>query len=267
MSAEKVPFSHVVLVEIIAATTACTLLVAGITFYIVFRCAIAREHRENKSASSFRREDDVDHRNCIQGVRTLEKIVVDAHGKEVLYLQKVEGRQLRCFSTIWINPLDEEEKKEDKLQISQPAKDGHLEFTGSGLPPQQHSQPAAHISLSSFPERQTPSPSPPPPPPPPPPLPPIKKVSRPPPPPKIPAKRNTTEPPRQSPGALISPFKPPNTPRWNVHNTSKSEVLTEGSSTANGGVHTKMKALHWEKVNADVDHSLVWNEINDGSLR
>ncbi|KDO69817.1 hypothetical protein CISIN_1g0370511mg, partial [Citrus sinensis] len=31
--------------------------------------------------------------------------------------------------------------------------------------------------------------------------------------------------------------------------------------------HVKLKSLHWDKVATNVDHSMVWNEINDGSLR
>ncbi|KAL1818381.1 hypothetical protein ACET3Z_013250 [Daucus carota] len=260
MSADKVSSSPLSHVEIIAATTACTLLVAGIIFYVVFRRAIAREREKNKSASSFRREVDVEHMNCIQGVRTLEKIVVDANGKEVVYMQKVEGGQLRCFSTIWFNPLDEAEKRENKLQISEPLQDKHMELPGSGL---------STLQQNSQPERETPPLLTPPPPPPPPPL--MKAISRappPPPPPRIPAKRDPSEPPpRQSPGALVSPLKPPTAPRFQVHNKGRAEALTQGSSTTKSGIHKKMKPLHWEKVNADVDHSLVWKEINDGSLR
>ncbi|KAG5230092.1 formin protein [Salix suchowensis] len=58
------------------------------------------------------------------------------------------------------------------------------------------------------------------------------------------------------PRGLISSLKPPAVPRGRLNSKSR-----------NGNGHTKLKPLHWDKVTANVDHSMVWDEINDGSLR
>ncbi|KFK41428.1 hypothetical protein AALP_AA2G129600 [Arabis alpina] len=84
-----------------------------------------------------------------------------------------------------------------------------------------------------------------PPPPPPPPPPPVKKGPFPPPPP----------PPVRKVGALSSSAsKPPPAP------------LRGGASGGDGNGLVKLKPLHWDKVNPDSDHSMVWDKIDRGSF-
>jgi hypothetical protein len=40
----------------------------------------------------------------------------------------------------------------------------------------------------------------------------------------------------------------------------------ESSSGAENG-QVKMKPLHWDKVNTNADHSMVWDKIDGGSFR
>ncbi|KAL0342766.1 UNVERIFIED_CONTAM: Formin-like protein 8 [Sesamum calycinum] len=47
---------------------------------------------------------------------------------------------------------------------------------------------------------------------------------------------------------------------------SRAEEPSEEGVNKNGG-QMKLKPLHWDKVIANADHSMVWNEINDGSFR
>ncbi|XP_075503405.1 formin-like protein 8 [Primulina tabacum] len=117
-----------------------------------------------------------------------------------------------------------------------------------------------------------PPPSPPPPPqlapPAPPPLPllPKKGYLKPPPvPPGPPKLKPVPPPPPANRKGQIAQHKPPVPPK----ETGSSHVIGKTSSIKqeNGGVQKKLKPLHWDKVTANVDHSMVWNEINDGSFR
>lgn len=234
---------------------------------------MARERQKTKIASSFRREAAVDHLEFTRQGRALKNIVVDDNCKDVLCLQKLEGGQLGCFSTIWFNPLEEEDKRLDgrgeKPNMIEPIQEfpllhdtsniihyTEIDYLGSSLPTLQHSQPLAQLPCPVIPDKQTP-PRPPLPPPPPPPPPPLKKS----------VKRNPPAPPPPlNRGTLVSSLKPPTAPRGKVNSSSRAEASTEQSSKGNE-VQLKMKPLHWDKVTANVDHSLVWNEINGGSFR
>ncbi|XP_065860949.1 formin-like protein 4 [Euphorbia lathyris] len=90
--------------------------------------------------------------------------------------------------------------------------------------------------------------NPPPPPPPAPPLPPsiAKKGPAPPPP---PPKKNTTAPP---------PPGPPPPPK------AAGETSVQDGT---GNNQIKLKPLHWDKVNKNTDHSMVWDKIGAGSFR
>ncbi|KAH6797430.1 formin 8 [Perilla frutescens var. hirtella] len=67
---------------------------------------------------------------------------------------------------------------------------------------------------------------------------------------------------------LINPSpKPPVAPRVQEKRVSRAEDSDKEGMQENGVQTTKLKPLHWDKVTANADHSMVWNEINDGSLR
>ncbi|KAL5100426.1 hypothetical protein RYX36_004753 [Vicia faba] len=114
---------------------------------------------------------------------------------------------------------------------------------------------------SIVPDRKSSAPPPPPPPlildrksltPPPPPPPPLstRKISTPTPPPP--------PPPKTSGLKLKSSSKPPPTPL-----ETKSTNNKQGSSSS----EVKLKPLHWDKVNTNLDHSMVWDKIDGGSFR
>ncbi|KAI4326677.1 hypothetical protein MLD38_031965 [Melastoma candidum] len=130
-------------------------------------------------------------------------------------------------------------------------------------------------------------PTPPPYPPPPPPPPPLKSPrpggtshlrAIPLPPPQLPNKparpsrranhplSNTPHPPSAA-GLTVSSIKPPTGLRGGGSTrTGTSDSIDDGSSRDVKGP-VKLKPLHWDKVVANADHSVVWNEIVDGSLR
>lgn len=89
----------------------------------------------------------------------------------------------------------------------------------------------------------------------------------PPPPPPLPVKpRATLPPPVPTTSGWISSRRTQAAPKGRA-TKNMAETLKEESSKAITVGQPKLKPLHWDKVTADVDHSTVWDEINDGSLR
>ncbi|KAJ7953693.1 Formin-like protein [Quillaja saponaria] len=136
---------------------------------------------------------------------------------------------------------------------------------------------AEKIELSSQSSIPPPPPSPPSPPPTlppqPPPLPPPsstilnKKSPPPPPPPPIPAMKNPAPaPPPPKTGSLNSSLKPPPAPK-EMPGSSKQRKPSGEDITEAGNGQVKMKPLHWDKVNTNADHSMVWDKIDNGSFR
>ncbi|XP_073145591.1 formin-like protein 8 [Henckelia pumila] len=143
-------------------------------------------------------------------------------------------------------------------------------ITQSPLPP-----PPARMGPIPPPPTESHAPLPPPPPPPPPPpqlappappLLPKKRYLKPPPvPPGPPKLKPVAPPPPANRKGQIGQHKPP-VPTKEM-GSSHVRVETSSIEQENGGVQMKLKPLHWDKVTANVDHSMVWNEINDGSFR
>ncbi|KAL5552975.1 hypothetical protein UlMin_040376 [Ulmus minor] len=80
----------------------------------------------------------------------------------------------------------------------------------------------------------------------------------PPPPPPIPAKKSVPPPPLPPKArSLNSVPKPPPGAKEN-----SSGVGSSGKG--NGQSQVKLKPLHWDKVNTNAEHSMVWDKINDG---
>ncbi|KAK9213782.1 hypothetical protein WN944_005767 [Citrus x changshan-huyou] len=92
-----------------------------------------------------------------------------------------------------------------------------------------------------------------------------------------PVRQNPTLPPPASARLLTQPPPPPPPPPPHppsVNHPSQATLppirdvaLTEESSSRTVVGHVKLKRLHWDKIATNVDHSMVWNEIKDGSLR
>ncbi|EPS60731.1 hypothetical protein M569_14071, partial [Genlisea aurea] len=117
-------------------------------------------------------------------------------------------------------------------------------------------------TLDSAREANSPPPPPPPPPPPTKPLPsggavPKGKTVAYPPPPAPPPYKNP--PPPIAASALPFTSKPPPPPAADAGKRSSSHG--ESSSSL------KLKPLHWDKVNPDSDHSMVWDKIDKGSFK
>ncbi|XP_061360806.1 formin-like protein 8 [Gastrolobium bilobum] len=160
-------------------------------------------------------------------------------------------------------------------------------------PPPFSSPKPPSISLSSIPKMTSPAPPPPPPtildrksqapppPPPPPPIPDRKSPAPPPPPPPIPSRKSPAPPPppppiphRNTPApppipAKKSPAPPPPPPSkaGGLKSSSKPPPTPIEKSITTGNDQVKLKPLHWDKVNTNLDHSMVWDKIDRGSFR
>lgn len=250
--------------KIIAATAAVTLVIAGVAFLICQRTK--RFRKKNKINSSFRRQEATVTLEEFEKFRGRVKgLVVDEDGKEVLYMRKLEHGELKAtFPKIVFNPSFEEDEEKcmdittvQRSTISRLSLEETSDLTGG--------------ERKAEPVRQNPTLPPPvsaglltqPPPPPPPPHPHPSQAALPP----IQVKRNPTpaSPPPKAPN-LASPLKPPPARRGNADKIRNGAPPEESSSRTVVG-HVKLKPLHWDKVATNVDHSMVWNEINDGSLR
>ncbi|XP_030449412.1 formin-like protein 8 [Syzygium oleosum] len=134
-------------------------------------------------------------------------------------------------------------------------------------PPRQ-SLPAAPprppSAVPPLPARPTPRlPSAAPPPPPPPPAASSRPLSAAPPPPTPPARPSPVAPPPPPPSKLrgLESSKIPPTPTKGLEKQGK-----QGEPSASPG-QVKLKPLHWEKFEANADHSMVWDKVGDGSFR
>uniref|UniRef100_A0A0D3BV41 Formin-like protein n=1 Tax=Brassica oleracea var. oleracea TaxID=109376 RepID=A0A0D3BV41_BRAOL len=143
------------------------------------------------------------------------------------------------------------------------------------LPPGQLAAAIASSSTSSLPltvnqavpnvpaNQKPPPPSPPQlagaPPPPPPPLP-AKKAPAPPPPP--PPGKKAPGPPPPPPMSKTGPPKPPGHGKGPTKAAESSSAISKTEDPA----QPKLKPLHWDKVNPDASHSMVWHRIDGGSF-
>ncbi|TXG50346.1 hypothetical protein EZV62_022870 [Acer yangbiense] len=251
--------------KIIAATAAITLFIAVVAF-LIFQKVIKRR-RKSKINSSFRRQETtVTHEDFEKFKGKVKGLFVDENGREVLYMRKLEDGQLKAtFPKIVFNPSFEEEEEDG-------GEEKRVDVTVEEMRISKKSEPILKNPIPVHPVSALQLTQPPPPPPPPPPPTMAKKVPAPPPPPSTPPlpppprplfKRNPTPPP---PPTKVSSSKPPPAPKGNADKSREAAAAAENSKGTVVG-QVKLKPLHWDKVLTDVDHSMVWNEIKDGSLR
>jgi hypothetical protein len=199
-------------------------------------------------------------------------LIVEENGVDVIYMMDKESRQMISrFPNCMYNPSfeEDEEEKEKIIDVlvhrSKVSNPHEIPFACESplslpLPPLQKSSSMnleKKIHMSYY---NQPLPSPPPPPPPPPPAPLKKEI------PKAPLRPPLLPcpPPLPKSKGFISSMKPPAAPKGKGN--MKEGIIGE-SSRDKGGGQTRLKPLHWDKVAADVDHSTVWDQINDGSFR
>ncbi|KAB5524909.1 hypothetical protein DKX38_022658 [Salix brachista] len=254
-------------VTAIVVTAAITLAIAVIFFFIYLNFAKKRE--KNKIDPSFRREA------MATGDEFKSRKVRKFNGQDLLYVKNLDRKPINTFPKVTLNPSYEEEGEEKRVDVIverfkkyEPQEVLPWEPSSYGIGHGKATEPVLRNREPTALVSETESPKPPPLPspprkkiPPPPPLPPPPTPTKPP----IITKKNSAPPPEI--GGLISSLKPPAVPRGRLNSKSREWAPTEGSLRGTSNGHTKLKPLHWDKVTANVDHSMVWDEINDGSLR
>ncbi|XWS22539.1 hypothetical protein CRYUN_Cryun29cG0045200 [Craigia yunnanensis] len=82
----------------------------------------------------------------------------------------------------------------------------------------------------------------------------------------VPAKSPAPPPPPPKAGGSVTSLKPPPAARDKSTRGKPGESSGDGA-TENGNNQVKLKPLHWDKVNKNVDHPMVWDKINGGSFQ
>ncbi|XP_010272108.1 PREDICTED: formin-like protein 8 [Nelumbo nucifera] len=90
----------------------------------------------------------------------------------------------------------------------------------------------------------------------------------PPPPPPVPLKKTPAPPaPPPKPGGFASSSKVPPPPRGKSIKSTRAETKSEESTKEKSSSQVKLKPLHWDKVAANAEHSMVWDKMSEGSFR
>ncbi|KAM7276276.1 hypothetical protein ACFE04_018142 [Oxalis oulophora] len=224
-----------VVLKVIIVAVASTILAITIIFFFIRKLA-ARLHDVNKyHESSFHREEGI----ATLGMygKRVKGLIVDENGHDVLYMRNSNGQLKTVFPKVTFNPTYEEQGKTKDAMITNPKASSLCEKTHAIT---QHSENDNENHKSTQP------PSIPPPPPPPPP----------------PVKKNVLTVPKLGSHVVSSSLRPPVAPRGIAIDKNKTTTQIGDASC-----QMKLKALYWDKVTANCDHSLVWNQVNDGSLR
>ncbi|XP_050225077.1 formin-like protein 4 [Mercurialis annua] len=243
----------------IVVTFVITLMISVVLFFYYDK--YGRRRWRNRIDTSFEREAVVTYEEIGEFGGRVKGLIVEENGRNVIYVKDLENRKLKAkFSNVLLNPSFEEEEstrtqihkiQETKAEVTESDQQS-LEIALFMQNPASPSSTCSTIkNVSAPPQLPPPATSPPPPPPLPPPA--------------IITKRNSVPPPKA--GGLVSSLRPPAAPRWNTNNKNGAMRSTETSSKGTSVGNTKLKPLHWDKVIANADHSMVWNEIIDGSLR
>ncbi|KAJ4851388.1 hypothetical protein Tsubulata_006708 [Turnera subulata] len=287
MAAQHPSSSNGRVVKAVIATVVITLTIVAI-FFFIFRYVIARRKQKFKTNAGFQREAATEEicKGFRKGGKKVKSFNVGETRRDALYMKKNYRKPNPTLMKIVVNPSygDDEEEEEKKVDVivesqrrcEQPGVFPHEPYNATGLRKvteivHQNPQPPPAMYSSALPPLPAkkvaapPPPPPPPSPPSPPPPPPTPPPPRPMPPTAIVKKKSTPPPP---PPCFVSSLKPPPVPRGKTTNTN-NRILddTEESIKETITGHTKLKPLHWDKVIAHADHSMVWDQIKDGSLR
>ncbi|KAL5722369.1 hypothetical protein ACHQM5_005899 [Ranunculus cassubicifolius] len=284
---QKPSSTNATIIKAVASTAAVTLVIAGLFFFFLHKFSPLRR----RTSEVVTAPNPVQNEGMKRFDGTLKGLIVDEQGLDVLYWRNLESGKFRSSFTkeVLAKPVGEIQNSfnrrdrrsksvENEIQeMPLLRKNSSSSLSQSQIRPifdDDHDSntdfsPLHGISeVKSTPPRAPPelipvrNPAPPPPPPPrapPPPPPALIPVRNPaPPPPPVPAKKNPAPPPPpvQVGRFAAAPARPPPAPK------SKSTSASETSSAP-----TKMKPLHWDKVTANADHSMVWDKIGDGSFR
>nr|XP_016505039.1 PREDICTED: formin-like protein 4 [Nicotiana tabacum] len=266
----------------IGVTAASSIVLSALFFFFLVRYSRRRRKQRENGASIDPRGTGttpvVAQDQFLKFEGNLKGVIVDENGLDVLYWRKLESGEVKeSFKKkqVFANALKDEE--EEKRMISRggggrrksehPIQELPL-LRGKSSTSQSPSwlelenkqprpsdgivfKPMEKQDSSSQLESRAPPPTPSPPPPPPPlPVTTIQKAPNPPPPPPSAIRKGPPLPP----------------PPINPSGLTKTSSSGEGTS-GSGNDKVKLKPLHWDKLNANVDHSMVWDKLDRGSFK
>lgn len=264
-------------VKAVVATAVSTIVVSAVFFFMVQRY-MHRKKNHVVAETSFQNAQSIETRRGDDFVRVngnLKGVIVDEEGLDVLYWRKLEGenkKEKEVFDKNEFYDIEEEKNvitsKVERNKNSKPiiqetpllrgkSSSSHMwheDVDKSQIKTVARQESSVQLS-SRFPPPTSPSP-PPPRPPPPPAV--VSSAALPlPPPPPLPKKTPAAPPPPppKTGGLSTSSKLPPPVP-------SSQEKVTQNEKG-----QVTYKPLHWDKVNADVEHSMVWDKVNGGSFR
>ncbi|XP_073269837.1 formin-like protein 8 [Primulina huaijiensis] len=238
------------IIQVVAITATISLLIAGIIVYLVYRFVIAKSLGKHRSDVGF----------CAGNFSgCCSKGAYNSAAKKPVPPTTYPLNEISDLSAL--KPVSQHQHPPFPISKT---------WRSTPSPP---ATPLTQMSISSkqiLPQRPPLPPTPPPPPAPPrrkfnpesPPIPPKSKHA-------LPAKTH----------GLISPHNPLIPSRGIEINSMSTEdpAMDKGKANeefqtidkgkADEEFQTRLKPLHWDKVTANTDHSMVWNEINDGSFR
>ncbi|KAK3223205.1 hypothetical protein Dsin_010230 [Dipteronia sinensis] len=268
------------IVKAVIATAASTLVFAVLFFFVLQKYVIAKRRREkvvhSPSPGGRRLAVASNSNNLTSFDGSLKGLIVDEDGLDVLYWRKLEEgeRKKSLNKENFQSQKHEQDQRDHKSEAIQevPLLRGKSSTSEINIPPADYDYSddgtIASKTLKTIEEREPSTavvfPSPPPPP-----LPSPtqnkKGPAPPPPPPPIPGKKNPAPPPPPpKTGGLKTALKPPSGSNKGNSSQGKTE---ESSAVGAGNGQVKLKPLHWDKVNNNVEHSMVWDKIGGGSFR
>lgn len=214
----------------------------------------------------------------------IKGLIVDEDGLDVLYWRKLEGSQRksgpfhkdvfkasngkrtysRGKSSSSYNQIHPKEDQTARLLGPKPHQN-ETNFQAVGTAEEPEKGAVEKENISSAPPPMPAKTDSGPPPPPPTPMAPKTGPAPPPPPPPMAAKKGPPPPPPplKMGGSIKPPTAPKRTPSGNIIESSAIEEEASGSKND----QVKLKPLHWEKVNVNTDHSMVWDKIERGSFQ
>ncbi|KAG6429629.1 hypothetical protein SASPL_107681 [Salvia splendens] len=273
----------------IGVTAASTVVLSALLLFLFVRYNSRRKREENPPASAAATANGSAARGSFRRYGgNVKGLIVDENGLDVLYwrnMQEGENQNQAGYRKQNFKSLKEEQQEEEKRVVSERERERRSKPPVQELPLLRGKSSTSQSLIwaeekndqiiekaPSFAngvaavkvEKQLLQNGPPPPPLPPPPGAP-SRLSAPPPIVKVGAiaKKSPAPPPPPPPiPANIGPSPPPPPPSSTKPPNKRSSSAGESSSEK-----VKLKPLHWDKVNPNVEHSMVWDKIDKGSFK
>ncbi|KAF2302453.1 hypothetical protein GH714_036404 [Hevea brasiliensis] len=276
--------SHTAVAKAVAVTAVSTFVIAALLFFFIQRYAVAQSRTKRIDTISGEGHPpppvlNDDHFSQVDG--SLKDVIVDENGLDVLYWRKLEEESKNGNSqqeeeddddddeTVQANsePIQEIPLLRGKSSVLQnnkavpeigspdrimaPYINPQSEMTMRGIEKSNLTSQTSNLShLPPPPSAGPPLPTPPPPPP-------------------FSTKENKTPPPPPPPKAVVlaTSSKLPPVAKGMASKDKPGKSSAGEGREGNGNGQVKLKPLHWDKVNKNTDHSMVWDKIGGGSFR